>query len=79
MSFANAFGNLFKIAELRKRLLFTLFCLAVYRVGVFVTASVKWHGGTYSDVLVLEQSAEQPLHLVAKLSTTIGEQRVSGY
>ena len=38
MSFANAFGNLFKIAELRKRLLFTLGLLAVYRVGVFVTA-----------------------------------------
>ena len=38
MSFANAFSNLFKIQELRKRLLFTLFCLAVYRVGVFVTA-----------------------------------------
>ena len=38
MSFANAFSNLFKIQELRKRLLFTLFCLGVYRVGVFVTA-----------------------------------------
>jgi preprotein translocase subunit SecY len=38
VSFANAFSNLFKIAELRKRLLFTLGCLAVYRVGVFVTA-----------------------------------------
>ena len=38
MSFANAFANLFKIQELRKRLLFTLFCLAVYRVGVFVTS-----------------------------------------
>ena len=38
MSFANAFGNLFKVAELRKRLLYTLFLLAVYRIGVFVTA-----------------------------------------
>ncbi|TMA27697.1 MAG: preprotein translocase subunit SecY [Deltaproteobacteria bacterium] len=38
MSFANAFSNLFRIAELRKRLLWTLFLLAVYRVGVFVTA-----------------------------------------
>src|SRR2546429_6667621 len=37
VSFANAFGNLFKIAELRKRLLFTLGLLAVYRIGVFVT------------------------------------------
>ncbi|MFL5425365.1 MAG: preprotein translocase subunit SecY, partial [Myxococcales bacterium] len=38
MSFANAFGNLFRIAELRKRLAYTLALLAVYRVGVFVTA-----------------------------------------
>ena len=38
MSFANAFGNLFKVAELRKRLLYTLGLLAVYRIGVFVTA-----------------------------------------
>ena len=38
MSFANAFSNLFKVAELRKRLLYTLFLLAVYRIGVFVTA-----------------------------------------
>jgi preprotein translocase subunit SecY len=38
VSFANAFGNLFRIAELRKRLAYTLALLAVYRVGVFVTA-----------------------------------------
>ena len=38
MSFANAFSNLFKIQELRKRLGFTLALLAVYRIGVFVTA-----------------------------------------
>ena len=38
MSFANAFSNLFKIQELRKRLAFTLGLLAVYRIGVFVTA-----------------------------------------
>src|SRR5207253_9735642 len=38
VSFANAFSNLFKIQELRKRLAFTLMCLAVYRIGVFVTA-----------------------------------------
>ena len=37
MSFANAFGNLFRIQELRKRLAFTLALLAVYRIGVFVT------------------------------------------
>jgi preprotein translocase subunit SecY len=37
VSFANAFSNLFKIQELRKRLLFTLGLLAVYRIGVFVT------------------------------------------
>jgi preprotein translocase subunit SecY len=38
VSFANAFANLFRIQELRKRLAFTLGLLAVYRVGVFVTA-----------------------------------------
>ena len=38
MSFANAFGNLFRIAELRKRLFITLSLLGVYRLGVFVTA-----------------------------------------
>ncbi len=37
MSFASAFSNLFRIQELRKRLLFTLGLLAVYRIGVFVT------------------------------------------
>ena len=37
MSFANAFSNLFRIQELRKRLAFTLALLAVYRIGVFVT------------------------------------------
>ena len=37
MSFANAFTNLFRIQELRKRLAFTLGLLAVYRIGVFVT------------------------------------------
>ena len=38
MSFGNAFANLFRIQELRKRLLWTLGLLAVYRIGVFVTA-----------------------------------------
>ena len=38
MSFANAFSNLFRIAELRKRLFITLSLLGVYRLGVFVTA-----------------------------------------
>jgi preprotein translocase subunit SecY len=38
VSFANAFSNLFKIQELRKRLAYTLGLLAVYRIGVFVTA-----------------------------------------
>ncbi|HWE22401.1 MAG TPA: preprotein translocase subunit SecY [Myxococcales bacterium] len=37
MSFANAFSNLFRVQELRKRLAFTLALLAVYRIGVFVT------------------------------------------
>src|SRR6516164_10873455 len=34
---ASAFGNIFRIPELRKRLLFTLGILAVYRLGIFVT------------------------------------------
>jgi preprotein translocase subunit SecY len=37
VSFANAFSNLFRVQELRKRLAFTLALLAVYRIGVFVT------------------------------------------
>ena len=32
-----AFGNIFKVADLRKRLGFTLLMLAVYRIGIFVT------------------------------------------
>lgn len=38
---------------------------------VFVTANVTWNGGAYYDVLVLEQSKEEPLHLVAKISTAV--------
>lgn len=34
---ASVFGNLSKIPELKKRILFTLLMLAIYRVGVFVT------------------------------------------
>ncbi len=34
---ASTIGNVAKIPELRRRLFFTLACLAVYRVGVFVT------------------------------------------
>lgn len=33
----SAFANIFRIPELRKRVLFTLGMLAVYRVGIFVT------------------------------------------
>ncbi len=33
----NAFLNIFRIPELRRRLLFTLGMLAVYRVGIFIT------------------------------------------
>jgi hypothetical protein len=40
---------------------------------VFVTARVTWNGGTYNDVLILEGSIEQPLHLVAKISTAVEE------
>ena len=34
---ASTIGNIRKLPELRRRLLFTLICLAVYRVGIFVT------------------------------------------
>jgi preprotein translocase subunit SecY len=34
---ASSFLNIGKIPELRKRILFTLFILAVYRIGVFIT------------------------------------------
>ena len=37
MAFAN-FANITKVPELRRRLLFTLGMLAIYRVGVFITA-----------------------------------------
>ncbi len=33
----SVFGNLSKIPELRKRILFTIFLLGIYRIGVFVT------------------------------------------
>ncbi len=33
----SGFANIFRIAELRKRLLFTLSILAIYRLGIFVT------------------------------------------
>jgi preprotein translocase subunit SecY len=35
---SSGFGNIAKIPELRKRLLFTLMMLAVYRIGIFVTS-----------------------------------------
>ena len=34
---ASTIGNIGKIPELRRRIFFTLICLAVYRIGVFVT------------------------------------------
>ncbi len=34
---ANSFANIGKVPELRKRILFTLSMLAIYRIGVFVT------------------------------------------
>jgi preprotein translocase subunit SecY len=34
---ASSIGNIGKVPELRRRLLFTVVCLAVYRIGVFVT------------------------------------------
>src|SRR5260370_16621511 len=37
MSALSAFVNIGKVPELRKRILFTVVLLAVYRIGVFVT------------------------------------------
>jgi len=37
MKFFDAFANVFRIPDLRKRVLFTLALLAVYRVGAFIT------------------------------------------
>jgi preprotein translocase subunit SecY len=34
---AGSISNIFKVPELRRRILFTLFVLAVYRIGVFIT------------------------------------------
>src|SRR5215468_10524466 len=34
---ASSIGNIGKVPELRRRILFTVVCLAVYRIGVFVT------------------------------------------
>jgi preprotein translocase subunit SecY len=34
---AGTFANIGKVPELRRRILFTLACLAVYRIGIFVT------------------------------------------
>lgn len=34
----DAIGNMFRIQELRKRIIFTLSLLAVYRLGIFITA-----------------------------------------
>ena len=46
------FGNIFKIPELKSKILFTLLCLAVYRLGAHIpTAGV--------NVLALQQLAGQ--------------------
>src|SRR5258708_18797443 len=37
MSALSAFANIGKVPELRRRILFTVVLLAVYRIGVFVT------------------------------------------
>ena len=37
MSALSAFANIGKVPELRRRILFTVGLLAVYRIGVFVT------------------------------------------
>jgi len=37
MSALSAFANIGKVPELRRRIIFTVGLLAVYRIGVFVT------------------------------------------
>ena len=86
MSFANAFSNLFKIQELRKRLSFTLGLLAVYRIGVFVTApgvnrdvmkKVMQQGGSFLNLFNLftggglEQLSIFALGIMPYVSTSI--------
>ena len=60
---ANSFQNIGKIPELRKRILFTLAMLAVYRIGVFITvpgvnraemANVVTKGGSGSFLGMLD-------------------------
>jgi len=49
---AQAFSNLFKVPELKEKILFTLLCLAVYRLGSHITAPGV-------DVIALQQLAGQ--------------------
>ena len=51
---ANGFGNIARIPELRKRLLWTLSLLAVYRIGVFVTVPGVDRGDGVAEGLLLE-------------------------
>ena len=37
MAVAGGFSNIMKVPELRRRILFTLMIIAIYRVGVFIT------------------------------------------
>ena len=49
---AQAIPNLFKVPELKEKILFTLLCLAIYRLGSHITTPGV-------DVLALEQLAGQ--------------------
>jgi preprotein translocase subunit SecY len=59
--FFEAFANIFRIAELRKRVLFTLAILAVYRVGAFIPTP-----GINTDVLaqLFEQNQGSVLGII---------------
>ncbi len=52
MSAARAIPNLFKVPELKEKILFTLLCLAIYRLGAHITAPGV-------NVIALEQLAGQ--------------------
>src|SRR5262245_17192671 len=59
--FFDAFANIFRISELRKRILFTLAILAVYRLGAFIPTP-----GINTDVLaqLFEQNQGSVLGII---------------
>ena len=83
MAIASGIVNVFKIAELRKRLLFTLGMLAVYRLGTFVTtpgvnrAAMRGLRNTFLDMMnffsggAIEQASIFALGIMPYVSASI--------